>query len=563
MAASVVQSGSYLLELDTGFDYNSFRLDDATKGVLNNTTYTLGPNTTYADITEYVTEVAYRRGRRNIDDQFGAGTMSFRMTDETGILGPYDTASPYYDPANDKPGLAPMRRVRLSRASEYLFVGYVIAYNYEFALAGPNAVQVTCADDFYLLSQTQLAAFNPSAETSGQRITTVLALPEVNYTGSTNIDTGTVNMGHDSSYNVAAGTNTLGYITQINQAEQGRVFMSRAGVLTFQPRIGATLSSPVIVFSDQGTNTKYDEVEIEFDADGVLNRAYVQALDGKNATAEDLTSQATYFIQSQSITNSLLHDQGEIDDLAAYLLEPEPAPRYTAVSTNFALLTDVERGLAATVDIGDTITITKDVTGIASLTSELSVEGIEGRINFASGHRITYYTAPTTVVYQLILNDPVYGQLDSTNVLGDPTPPPPPPVIVDDEMITVGFDVSSTIADATTYYFGTVFDALTSTAQRRKIYFSQAGTITSADIFTYAVTAGAADAWSLNIRKNDTTDYLVATLSVATNERRFVNASMSVPIAVNDYIELTLGPTTWPTNPSSLAGGGLLKFVPA
>ncbi len=27
-------------------------------------------------------------------------------------------------------------------------------------------------------------------------------------------------------------------------------------------------------------------------------------------------------------------------------------------------------------------------------------------------------TAPTTVVFQLILNDPVYGQLDGTNVLG-------------------------------------------------------------------------------------------------------------------------------------------------
>ena len=562
MAASVVQSGSYLLELDTGFDYNSFRLDDATKGVLNNTSFTLGPNTGYADITEYVTEVAYRRGRRNIDDQFGAGTMSFRMTDETGILGPYDTASPYYDPANNKPGLAPMRRVRLSRASEYLFVGYVIAYNYEFALAGPNAVQVTCADDFYLLSQTQLAAFNPSAETSGERIDTVLALPEVNYTGTKNIDTGTVNMGHDSSYNVAAGTNTLGYITQINQAEQGRVFMSRAGVLTFQPRIGATLSSPVIVFSDQGTNTKYDEVEIEFDADGVLNRAYVQALDGKTATAEDLSSQATYFIQSQSITNSLLHQQGEIDDLADYLLEPEPAPRYTAVSTNFALLTDVERGLAATVDIGDTITITKDVTGISSLTSELSVEGIEGRIDFASGHRITYYTAPTTVVYQLILNDPVYGQLDSTNVLGDPTPAPP--VIIDPEMITVGFDTTATWTDGLTYYFGTVFDTAISTAQRRKIYFSQAGTITIADVFTYASgTAGSAEAWSMNIRLNDTTNYLVSTLSLATAERRFVNASMSVPIAANDYVELTLGPTTWATNPTSVFCGGLLKFVPA
>lgn len=418
MAASVVQSGSYLLELDTGFEYSSFRLNDAVKGVLDNTEYTLGTNTGYADITPFVTEVNYRRGRRNIDDQFSAGTMSFTMTDETGILGPYDTSSPYYDPLNDKPGLAPMRRVRLSRESEYLFVGYVTAYNYMFALAGPNTVGVTCSDDFYLLAQTQLAALNPSPETSGERIETIIALPEVNYTGTTSIDTGTVHLGHDSSYNIADGTNTLQYLNAINQAEQGRLFMSRAGQLTFQPRIGSTLSSPVITFADDGSNTPYDNVEIEFDADGVVNRAYVEALNGSSSTANDLSSQATYFIQSQSITNSLLHDASEIADLANYLLVGEPGPRFTAVSTNFPMLTNGERNAAATVDIGDTIQVTKAVTGLSTLTSELSIEGIEGNINFASGHRITYYTAPTTVVFQLILDDPVYGQLDGTNVLG-------------------------------------------------------------------------------------------------------------------------------------------------
>lgn len=418
MAASVVQSGSYLLELDTGFEYSSFRLDDAVKGVLDNTEYTLGTNTGYADITPFVTEVNYRRGRRNIDDQFSAGTMSFTMLDTTGILGPYDTNSPYYDPLNDKPGLAPMRRVRLSRESEYLFVGYVTAYNYMFALAGPNTVGVTCSDDFYLLAQTQLAALNPSPETSGQRIETIIALPEVNYAGTTSIDVGTVNLGHDSSYNIADGTNTLQYLNAINQAEQGRLFMSRAGVLTFQPRIGSTLSSPVITFADDNSNTRYDSVEIEFDADGVVNRAYVEALNGSSSTANDLTSQATYFIQSQSITNSLLHDAAEIADLADYLLVGEPGPRFTAVSTNFSMLTNGERDAAATVDIGDTIQVTKAVTGLSTLTSELSIEGIEGNINFASGHRITYYTAPTTVVFLLVLNDSVYGIIDSTNVLG-------------------------------------------------------------------------------------------------------------------------------------------------
>ena len=418
MAATVVQSGTYLLELDTGFDVNSFTLDDALKGVLDGTTYTLGPNTQYADITDYVTDIRYRRGRRKIDDQFSAGVMNFTMLDETGILGPYDTTSPYYDPMNDKPGLAPMRRIRLSRNGDYLFVGYVTSYTYNFELAGYNTVDVTCSDDFYLLAQTQMAALNPSPELSGARVTTVLALPEVDYTGTTSIATGTVNMGHDSSYNVAAGTNTLQYLNQINEAEQGRLFMSRDGELTFQNRIGNTLSGSVITFTDNGSGAKFDEVSVEFDADGVINRSYVQALNNNTATAEDLTSQATYFIQSRSITNSLLHDATEISNLATYLISGEPGPRFTAVSTRFALLSDAQRTNAATVDIGDTITVTKAITGLSTLTSELSIEGIEGHINVNSGHRITYYTAPTTVVFQLILDDLVYGTLDGTNVLG-------------------------------------------------------------------------------------------------------------------------------------------------
>lgn len=194
--------------------------------------------------------------------------------------------------------------------------------------------------------------------------------------------------------------------------------MSRDGVLTFQNRIGATLSGSVITFADDGTAAKYDEVEVEFDADGVINRAYVEGLNNNTATAQDLTSQATYFIQSRSITNSLLHDATEITALANYLLEGEPGPRFTAVSTKFALLSDAQRTNAATVDIGDTITVTKDITGLSTLTSELSIEGIEGVINVNTGHRITYFTAPTTVVFQLILDDAVYGRMDSTNVLG-------------------------------------------------------------------------------------------------------------------------------------------------
>jgi hypothetical protein len=93
------------------------------------------------------------------------------------------------------------------------------------------------------------------------------------------------------------------------------------------------------------------------------------------------------------------------------------------VATNFALLTTVQRDAVALVDIGDTITIEKDVTGFGQLASELAVEGIEAVIDFATGHTVRFYTSPTVIVFQLVLDDPTVGTLadalgESSNVLG-------------------------------------------------------------------------------------------------------------------------------------------------
>ena len=429
MAATVVQSGNYSLLIDTGFIVNGFTLDDNPKGILNNTDYVLDGTTNFADVTYGTTNVNVKRGRRDVGDQFSAGTMYFTLNDTLagGVFNPFDTNSPFYDTADNKPGLAPMRQVELIRYDiannpEYLFKGYIVNYDYNFALGGNNTVTVFCADQFYLLAQTYLDAYNPTPETSGERIATVLALPEVDYTDPTNIATGTVNLGHDSSYNVPEGTNVLQYLSQINEtAEFGRLFMSRDGVLTFQERIGTTLSNPVVDFHDNGTGTPYDTVGITFEADSVVNRVAITALDGKNAVDEDLTSIATYFIQTTSITNSLLADQGEINAAAAYLLNGEPEARYTDVGVGFMSLSNAERDAVAIVDIGDTITIEKTFsTGVTttSLGQELSVEGVEHAIDFASGHRVTFFTAPTTIVFQLILDDSTYGVLDALNVLG-------------------------------------------------------------------------------------------------------------------------------------------------
>jgi hypothetical protein len=424
---AVVGAGNYTLEIDTGFIQDAFLLDDAVAGVLDNTTYVLDGTTNFADVTTGINSINVKRGRRDVGDQFSAGTMVLNMLDTTGIFNPFDSLSPYFDPSTAQPGLAPMRRVRLARYSntnvkEYLFNGFVVNYDYNFALGGLDTVTVYCADDFYLLAQTFLAEFNVSEQLSSARLTAVLNLPEVDFPiGQRNISTGTQTLGGASAFTVDEGTNTLDYCNQINQAEQGRLFMARDGDLTFQPRIGNTLSQPVADFHDDNTNIPYDAVGITFEADQVVNRAAVAIRGGTQEVAEDLASQAKYFIQTTSITDSLLHNDTAALALANYLLEAEPEARYTSLGTNLNKLTTAQRDTVAIIDIGDTITIEKSFasgTGTTQLAQELAVEGVEHTITVSGGHSVMYFTSPTTIVYELILNDAVFGIIDADNVLG-------------------------------------------------------------------------------------------------------------------------------------------------
>jgi hypothetical protein len=424
---AIVGAGNYSLEIDTGFIQDAFTLDDAVQGVLDNTTYVLDGTTNFADVTTGINSISVKRGRRDQGDQFSAGTMVLNMLDTTGIFNPFDSLSPYFDPSTAQPGLAPMRKVRLARYSatnvkEYLFNGYIVNFDYNFALGGLDTVTVYCADDFYLLAQTYMDEFNVSEELSNVRLSAVLDLPEVDFPiAQRDINTGTQTLGGASAFTVPAGTNVLEYCTRINTAEQGRLFMSRDGDLTFQPRIGNTLSGSVADFHDDGTNIKFDSLGVSFEADQVVNRVAVAIVGGNQQIADDAASQAKYFIQTTSITDSLLHNDTAALALANYLLSPEPEARYTAVGTNLNKLTTAQRDTIAIIDIGDTITIEKSFasgSGTTQLAQELSVEGIEHTITVNNGHSVMYFTAPTTIVYELILDDATYGIIDSTNVLG-------------------------------------------------------------------------------------------------------------------------------------------------
>jgi hypothetical protein len=427
MATTIVQSGSYDLKIATGFLVDAFTLDDAEKGVLNNTEYVLDGTTEFASVIDGATGISVFRGRRDIGDQFTAGTMSFDLNDTFtgGIFNPFDTLSPYFNTDEAVPGLAPMRKVVLSREGEELFNGYIVDYSYNFNLGGLDTVSVACADDFYLLSQTYMNEFNVTEQLASARVAAVLNLPEVNAftgVGDRSIETSTITLGGAAAYTVPNGTSVAAYMAKINESVQGRIFCSRSGQFVFQDRIGDTLSASSADFHDDGTAIPFDNVGISFEANQVINRASVTHAGASTPEiAEDLTSQATYFIQTTAILDALVHNDTAALDLANYLLVGQPEARYTNVSTLFASLTDAQRDTVAVLEIGNTITIEKSFTSGATITSlaqELAIEGIQHEIDLSTGHRITLFTSPTTLVFELILDDSVYGRIDEENVLG-------------------------------------------------------------------------------------------------------------------------------------------------
>jgi hypothetical protein len=426
---AVVGSGNYDLEIDTGYRWDAFTLDDDLKGELNNTEYTLDGSSQYASVMDGTIALTAKRGRENTGDQFGVGTMNFTLNDTyaDGVFNPFDTTSPYYDPNNNQPGLAPLRQVRFSRynslgVKKYLWVGYIVNFDYTFTLGGLDTVSVNCADFSYQLGQTFLAEWNVTEELSSVRFNNLLDLPEVSYTGTRDIAIGVATLGGAAAWTVANGTSVAAYANKINQAEQGRIFVNREGTIVFDSRIGTTLGNPVAEFHDDGTEIGYSAIDISFQADTVVNRASIQHAGASSPqVAEDLASQALYLIQTESITDSLLHNDAAALTLAEYLINANPEPRFNFLGTEFPGTPALDQDILALLDVGDLINIQKSITtsaGPSQFAQNLTIEGLEHRLTLSAGHAVTYYTAPTTIVYELILNDLVYGTLDEENVLG-------------------------------------------------------------------------------------------------------------------------------------------------
>ena len=110
----------------------------------------------------------------------------------------------------------------------------------------------------------------------------------------------------------------------------------------------------------------------------------------------------------------------------------------------------------------------------------------------------------------------------------------------------------ATTTDGQTLYWGSMIVAPSTTANRWRIYIPKTGVIESVYIYSYSGTAGSAENWSTYIRLNNTSDTLIQTLAVNTNDRVWSNTSLNISVTQGNYIEIKEVCPTWATNPATV-----------
>lgn len=370
------------------------------------------------DISPYVQSLTINRGRSDQFSSFRAGTCTIVLDNDDRRFDPINEDSPYWDTTTNKSGVTPRRRVEISSGNTALFTGRItdIDVFYDYNL---STVTITASDDFVLLANAFTgAAFTPSAELSGARIAAILDLPEVDFPSTTrSIDTGTATLG---AYQVDANTNAAGYLARVADAEQGLFFIKADGTLRFTDRVTASFSSPVASFSDDGTSISYQGLSTIYGQEFLYNRVQVTTETGTVQAADDAASQTEFGISTLSLDNMLLSDDAAALTLANTLLDlyKQPEYRFDDLRLMVSAMSAPNRTLVLGLDMGSVISVTRHFsTGLpASVTDEYAIERITHQIT-PDRHTVTLGLYVADLVYPFVLNDAVFGVLDTDNAL--------------------------------------------------------------------------------------------------------------------------------------------------
>jgi hypothetical protein len=374
-----------------------FVLDDPVSGVLD--TSELG-GTVFRNITPALIELSVTRGKNRDLDRYSAGELTAVLNNENRDFDPLYSGSPYFG------DIVPRREVRLTVDSVRQFTGIIDDWNLIYDPDGQSKAQLIAADDFTLLARQAVTAGTATVQSSGERVEAVLDMPSVAWTKARDIDTGASELGAD----VFEG-NALEYLNKVSISEQGNLFISKSGALTFKGRLDATpTSSSLITFADDGTGIPYTRVSVNYGTELLYNTVTVESGAGIR-TAINQTSRTVYGVSEESL-DTLVSTTAQLQNLADFTVQKyaEPEYRLETIGMNVNTLSPAHKTTVLGMELGDVVLLRFTPNNIGDPIEQYGqVIRLDSSIT-AERHDITIGLASLDWTF-LVLDDSVFGTM--------------------------------------------------------------------------------------------------------------------------------------------------------
>ena len=391
-------------------DPNTFILDDATRGVLDNTQFTLSGDR-FFDITDRLVSVSTSRGKNQALDRIDAGQLNLVVDNFDRLFDPLYANGFYFGQ------LIPGKEVRISCNGFPVIYGFVDDLDIAYEPGNRSIVSFQASDGLSNLTINNLPEVSPDVELSGARVTRILDLPEVGWPADQrSIDTGNSFM---SDSDIAEGTQAVSYLQLVATSESGEVFVSKDNKFVFKARNSAP-GVIDLIFTDEGsipgyTSVPFAELGVVYGSEQLFNRIVLtnDQIFPDEAIAEDSESQLVYGPRSYTVNGLLNNEVSDLQFLADFLLArfKEPQYRFESLSIVLDVLTEAQQNEVLDLEIGNIVQVRFTPSGIPPAIDQFCrVIGIghdwqnnEKRINL-SLERLDFSL--------FILDSPVLGILD-------------------------------------------------------------------------------------------------------------------------------------------------------
>ncbi len=360
----------------------------------------------YTDISTYVRSIQTKRGRNNEMQSFNAGTLTIVLDNTDNRFNPSQTTF-YYDSANARTKIQPLKRIRVSAvysSSTYrIFEGYLTGIPVAFPTQGADStVTFRATDLFQILNSSTLAdngwrvgrggftelgistrlSYVDEQELSSARVSRIL--DSIGWPSSKR----TINTGTNQVISQATNTNTLTGLKECETAENAQLFIGADGNVVFRNRDYKLSNTKAInvqgTFSNDGTNLPYTDVKTSFDDNEIVNVYEWTRSGGATQFVSDADSVQRYTAQSNSTQTINVNDANVLSLIEQKIAETAlPILRIdglTCTPRNDTNLWPQALGR----ELGDRVSVKIVHPNSSSFTDELWIESISHSINARS-----------------------------------------------------------------------------------------------------------------------------------------------------------------------------------